>query len=207
MNTLLFQEDILDVCLNVTTTGSTHDSMILDFAIHPLDLSFDSIYVERTDIDIGELTFDGDKELYDNLRFKNLLEVDYTGVTGLTVYKDHDNQIINKIQEYLTYLSDEGNYKIRFWVDNPMDWFFFTNLVFPKRRRHLVFPDFIDVTPMSFITAYRMIGQEYSNSIKGILTSLNDLGEGDSLHKSNSIILAKVNRQLLESLRDNFIKI
>lgn len=204
---MLFQEDILDVCLNVTTTGSTHDSMILDFALHPLNPSYNPIYVERTDIDVGELIFDEDRELYNNVRFKDLLEVDHTGDSGLIMYKDHDNQIINKMQEYLLYLSDEDKHTIRFWVDNPMDWFFFTNLVFPKKRRHLVFPEFVDVMPMSFTTVYRMMGREYSDYIKEILTLKDDLDEGNNLGESNSIIFAKINYRILDALRDSFIKI
>ena len=52
-----------------------------------------------------------------------------------------------------------------------------------------------------------MIGQDYSDSIKEVIKSIDDLDGGDTLNKSTSIILARMNRQLLASFKDNFIKI
>lgn len=189
--------NIMNVFISTVTTGSTSDSIILNLSLSPTIASLEEdpkdLYIERTDIDINELKYDIDKDSFNRMTFNSFISVDEES-DDIKYYKDHDNDIVNKVHTYLRELSETYDARIKFWVGNPLDWGYFTSLIFPSKENSLYIPTFIDPYPMDIYTFTQVSGYDLDTTYEKFTE---ELGVEFNPMESISLVVSRINRSII----------
>lgn len=197
---------VKEIFLSVISTGSTKESSIMNLSLVCQNDS-KAIYVERMDFDINEII---NSEYLIGLHDSQLMKLNSETVLetsrmdfDLKAVKEHDNIIQTSIAEFLEELSEDGEYTLNIWTDNPIDWFHFINIAFYFEEQHPVIPEFINPYPTDINAIFGFIKL---NSLKDLneVISLDDVIKKEEEFTKNSLKSAVYNLKLVDHIKTLF---
>lgn len=157
--TLLDAEEtrpVKNVYVSLMINGAAREADVINLA---LKCGTKGLYAERAQFDLekttnseyGQLLIDGQilNEKEPGYKETHLFE---NPTEEIIQIKDQDYKIKIEIGEFLEDLSENGKYTLRFWVDNPLVWFYFIEIGFAFAGFAPTFPDYIDPYPMDLNT-------------------------------------------------------
>jgi len=190
---------VKNLYMSAMTTGSGLDAEIISLG---LTCGNDSLYIERTDLDLEKLAKTEEMEqVLANLRMNSQEShketIENPDRSHLIEYKDHDYKIKIEAAEWFNEVSEFGHYKLKVWTENPVAWIFFINLTMGFEGYTPEIPEFIDPYPADFNTlAYIFLDGQ---SVDDIYPQAPDIVEYNSFGRVQFI------KDMIESIFDRII--
>ena len=157
---------IKNVFLSTVNTGSMITSNVINLSIVSEDNNDKSIYIEFNINNAKISSLDYCKDIMEKQFFPEkecCKQIDERLNTILI--KDYPNVLFEEMKKYLLKLSNNGEYILHFWVDNPLDWVFFINLFFAFKDEAPIIPEYINPYPQDLNTIIQFLFKDKDQTI------------------------------------------
>lgn len=158
---------IKNVFLSAITSGSMLISQLLNLSISSENDNDKSMYVEFN-VNYAKLSsFPHCEELLEKQLFKDQECINHIDEKlNSIMIKDHLDVLFREMSDYLLRLSNNGEYILHFWVDNPIDWIFFINTFFAFKDEAPIIPEYINPYPQDLNTIFQFLFKSDDETIK-----------------------------------------